>query len=1227
MVKHTSLLSFISFSYLFFFSFTSFGQQQVLLDRSFGNKGLSQLNINYSNNAIFNGADISFLGDSSILISGDACIGYLGAVYSSNGKYMYSNPPTAILDMPFANENKPDDFPANTNWKYYTRTICSKKMPDGKVLVARSYVPPPSVFAKDNSGINLILFKVEPNGALDTSFGYRGFKRIERPGSGIFSVSMELQPTGDVLIATAITPTNSNGNPWPGAIYTSRMHQNGTIDSSYGDINYSFTSVSANYYDPTKHEVPALAVSKSGKLAYAGYYKDFLGYSHPSLTVTDLNGKNYKYFGNASSSANHEFDTLFGAFTQVAFDQNENIIASGVLTDKTQIYAPDYVGSFIMKIDSNGHFIQSFANNGIFIKQFKTSNLKNFPYLAVAKITTEKKVLFYGNDFVNNQSRCFMGLLNEDGTIDSLFGKLSPNNVLEPGLIGLANSAVSYYPQQLICDAAGRLFFLNNITETYFGTTVNTGFKVIATDANGSFSDQDSTNNVLTVNKYESNWKSIDVNSFGSDDALVDFNLRPDGHVQILSSTKTTDVGLYHPYPVHKIDLTDLTGIGTIQNNNGQLSMKKLLNDDLYITQSQALALKKGGFLYLKARNTLVKYDSTGQIVTGFGTNGAFVFTPANPAPNVSNTFNNLYEDADGNIFLNYGGGYIIKLLPNGTLDNTFASKGYIDMQTAFYIAGYTQFRVDNDKNIYAFLLAGDGDEPVELHSIFKLKPNGALDVSFGDLKGRQSFMPAAGIFDNPKDGAYFLRFKDAVIQPDNKLVLLLMKDRIITNSVYPSAYDYMIPDSNRYNYRDIVLTRLNPNGTQDSSFGHIPNASYGNFSFLQLPFVEEIPENLLLKSDGSLLVSAYLSDGLGWDIGLIHLNATGSLQPDCVSNGIIRTGNNYFSPYRQGFDYNQWQQLRMTSINNGSIYISGTGVGLSNNVFVAKFFDTLPPIQFYSLSAAYDNQSCDSANVKGKIDFRCNLNRLVIEMYSDTTFKDFASIDVGSLSNTTNDFFYKFKNLNNNTGTIYRLKGVGNNGNIYYSSIFGLGSKPSIGVLDSAANQVEQSGDLYKVNLKWQAQTDTSVQQFLIEISTDSIIFKNAGTVFALKDGNINNYQFTFPDLLAAGKYFYRVSPVSISSACNLPAPVEGVIIVSKQLGFKVFPNPSNEFVTVHFSYVNGTIISIKDIYGQEVKKIIPASASTIVNVSGLQKGLYVVSVIYPGKGNQVLNSKFLKL
>ena len=212
---------------------------------------------------------------------------------------------------------------------------------------------------------------------------------------------------------------------------------------------------------------------------------------------------------------------------------------------------------------------------------------------------------------------------------------------------------------------------------------------------------------------------------------------------------------------------------------------------------------------------------------------------------------------ADGKILVagstSHNGDYfaVARLSPRGSLDRSFGTGGktIIDFggdETATAIA----VRPDGKIVVAGYTLKSDDTRDF---AVAQLNPNGVLDGSFGT--GGKATVDLGG-----DEAAYAV-----ALQPDGKIVL--------------AGYR-----SNGTNGEDLAVTRLTPDGVVDDSFGLIDGTANVNL------FGDEQAYGVAVQPDGKIVAAGFTSNGAsGSDFLVTRLNPDG-LADDSFGTGSVAT-------------------------------------------------------------------------------------------------------------------------------------------------------------------------------------------------------------------------------------------------------------------------------------------------------------------------------------------------
>jgi len=147
------------------------------------------------------------------------------------------------------------------------------------------------------------------------------------------------------------------------------------------------------------------------------------------------------------------------------------------------------------------------------------------------------------------------------------------------------------------------------------------------------------------------------------------------------------------------------------------------------------------------------------------------------------------------------------------------------------------------------------------------------------------------------------------------------------------------------------------------------------------------------------------------------------------------------------------------------------------------------------------------------------------------------------------------------------------------------------------------------EVQLQWQADTSV-IDHFVIEHSTDGVVFKTAGVVRYNAKTELYAYEAT----LLKGINFFRVRVVTPEGDAGYSNAVEHFLGAKRTIS--VFPNPSGGRFTVSHPMASGKeVLQVTDMQGVLLQQVPVARAAvhTSIDLSHLQKGSY--NLIWTGE------------
>jgi uncharacterized delta-60 repeat protein len=147
---------------------------------------------------------------------------------------------------------------------------------------------------------------------------------------------------------------------------------------------------------------------------------------------------------------------------------------------------------------------------------------------------------------------------------------------------------------------------------------------------------------------------------------------------------------------------------------------------------------------------------------------------------------------------------------------------------------------------------------------------------------------------------------------------------------------------------RDMVLTRYNPNGSLDLSFGN------NGIVISELEAAQSGAEAVAIQANGKIVIAGYSSNGSNLDFALLRFNSNGGIDPTFGNNGLVLTD---FNAGNDGAYAIEIQNDKKIVVSGGS-----TNGGVSSFA-VARFNE----------DGALDNSFGEDENGKVQTDFEVN--------------------------------------------------------------------------------------------------------------------------------------------------------------------------------------------------------------------------------------------------------------
>ena len=217
----------------------------------------------------------------------------------------------------------------------------------------------------------------------------------------------------------------------------------------------------------------------------------------------------------------------------------------------------------------------------------------------------------------------------------------------------------------------------------------------------------------------------------------------------------------------------------------------------------------------------------------------------------------------------------VIRYNKDGTLDTGFGTNGAYVYDSGNGTEGGYAIAVQSDNKI---LLAGESSNGSDGDVIvIRLDSNGNLDPNFGKN----------GIYTYDGGNGYDA-IVDILVQPDDSIV--------------------MCGSSNNGTDNDLIVIRLNANGTTDTAFGSNGVATYHKSDS------HDTALRLTVQNDGKILVTGTSHNGSNYDVLVARFNTNGTLDTSFGTSGItIYNGGDYDRGY--GIDVNSEGKILVTGV------------------------------------------------------------------------------------------------------------------------------------------------------------------------------------------------------------------------------------------------------------------------------------------------------------------------
>ncbi|MGB0368415.1 MAG: T9SS type A sorting domain-containing protein, partial [Flavobacteriales bacterium] len=353
----------------------------------------------------------------------------------------------------------------------------------------------------------------------------------------------------------------------------------------------------------------------------------------------------------------------------------------------------------------------SFAQPGTLDLGFDADGIATLDVLGETRaesvaIQPDGKIVFCGSTddpAVPGEEDVYVARLYPDGSLDNTFGSNGVATVLRPGVETVSD---------MVIQADGKIVLGGTVTEG-----ANDYYYLVRLNTDGSLD--------LNFGSLGKLVHQVDPMSFS--DRIAEIDIQPDGKILVVGTTRISgyDLSVVRFNSNGSIDNTfSFDGTVIIDVNSNDWAAGFYLHDNGQITVACNDNSSGHGFF-------LARYNADGTLDPAFGVNGI--------APmDFSSSFQHVEDitvTQEGDILLLVQGGtmsnsdvWIVRLLEDGTLDNSFSFDGVAEFDVAPHDYP-SQFLIQPDGKI---LVVGQTENTWYYATLFRFNGDGTIDNTFG---------------------------------------------------------------------------------------------------------------------------------------------------------------------------------------------------------------------------------------------------------------------------------------------------------------------------------------------------------------------------------------------------------------------------------------------------------------------------------------------------------------
>jgi uncharacterized delta-60 repeat protein len=656
---------------------------------------------------------------------------------------------------------------------------------------------------RETAAIGFVTARFKTNGSLDSTFGENGYV-FTSVGLSSGAQSTAIQSDGKIILGGF----GYSGNTEEFRLI--RLNSNGGLDNTFGTGGLVNTSAGAG------SEITSIVIQSDGKIIAGGFGGN--GYTS-AVARYNTNGTLDNTFG-TNGILIQSFGDPVSSFSAVAIQNGNRIIAAGYVTNKKA-----YDQAAIIRLNNNGVLDSTFGTDGIVVD----STLGSTSYLNSLTIQDDGKIVAAGT---YNSLDGIITRLDTNGVPDSKFGNNGNVSIDISNFLVQALSVVSQNDGKLLM--AGNLGDFAALYRLNNDGTFDNGF---GTNGVGSITSLSSANII----------KSIGVQN---DQQIIAAGFTKNGKDTVFAVARyNQDGSLDNSFGSSGIDTLR---VGTSKSAASSAAVQK---DGKIVLAGYTFGGNDEGF-------ALARFNSNGFIDNSLGTNSnGTVITPIG----ISNSSaNSVVIQSDGKILAGGqsfdGTNYnftLARYTAGGSLDNTFGKAGIATTSIGLFISNISSLALQTDGKIIAAGFSTTGATR-KIFTLVRYNPNGDVDTTFGQ----------GGIVTTSLGGS----------RAGN---IILISSTINSVNLTNDGKIIAVGNSTTNDTSDFTLVRYNNDGSIDTTFG-----THG-IVITRIRGTNSVARSAVLESNGKIIATGYSNNGSNSDFTVIGYNPDGNIDSTFGTKGI----------------------------------------------------------------------------------------------------------------------------------------------------------------------------------------------------------------------------------------------------------------------------------------------------------------------------------------------------